>query len=96
MAGGSNKYSVAHIEILPGKASLKHFHPEVEESYYIIEGTPRMVINDEVQIVKPGQIVAIPPKATHQIFNDTDKTLHFLALCVPAWTPDCSVFCHLQ
>lgn len=40
----------------------------------------------------PGDSVAIPAGAVHQITNDGSVDLVFLAVCVPPWTPDCSVF----
>lgn len=91
-ATGAQNHSVAHVELLPGKSSLKHLHPEVEESYYILQGTPELVVNENKQQLQPGDSVVIPPHSMHQIFNNTDQTVHFLAICAPGWTPDCSVF----
>ena len=91
-AGGSAAYSVAHIELAPGKASLKHYHPVAEESYYILSGEARLVIDGEADTLTPGQCVAIAPEMVHQIFNDGPDLLQFLAICVPAWTPDNSIY----
>jgi ethanolamine utilization protein EutQ len=91
-AGGADRHSLAHIELAPGKASLKHYHPEAEESYYILSGTARLVIDGETRTLVPGQAVAIPPPMAHQILNDGPDPLHFLAICAPAWTPDNSVY----
>ncbi|MCH9769748.1 MAG: cupin domain-containing protein [Gammaproteobacteria bacterium] len=90
--GNAKNYSVAHIELLAGKQSKKHYHPKFEESYYILLGQARMVVDEIEKIVKPGDIVVIEPKQWHQIFNESTESLHFLAICSPAWTPDCSVF----
>ncbi len=90
-AGGSQKHSLAHITLPPGKASLKHYHPVAEESYFILSGTGRVVLDDQSTPVKTGDAVAIPVNVVHQIFNDGEEDLTFLAVCVPAWTPDCSV-----
>ena|SRR3990167_6874444 len=90
--GGALQHSLAHIEILPGGASLKHYHPVVEESYYILKGEAKIEINGEFQYLKTGQMVVVPPKLTHQIFNESDTLLQFLAVCSPPWTTDCSVY----
>lgn len=90
--GGAEQHSVAYIEIMPGTASLKHYHPDAEESYYILSGAARMVIDGETQTLSPGQAVAIKPLMVHQIFNDGPEPLRFLAICAPAWTPDNSVY----
>lgn len=91
-AGGSRAYSLAQIVLPPGRASLKHFHPTAEESYYILSGVARMVIDGDTKILSPGDGVAVPPQKIHQIFNDGDGDLTFMAVCVPAWTPDNSVY----
>lgn len=83
----TKKHSVAQVVIPPGKSSRNHYHPVAEESYYILAGTARMVVNQEEAILNPGQIVLIPPKTPHQIFNDSDDSLEFLTFCVPAWEP---------
>ncbi|MBN1565981.1 MAG: cupin domain-containing protein [Anaerolineae bacterium] len=91
-AGGTATYSVAEIVIPPGKAALKHYHPVVEESYYILTGTGRMVMDDKTVTLKPGDALPILPNQVHQIFNDAETNLVLLAVCVPAWTPDNSVY----
>lgn len=93
-AGGSTQHSLAQITILPGKASLKHYHPEAEESYYILAGRGRIEIDGETREVSAGDAVLIPPDVTHQIFNasQSNENLVFLAVCLPAWTPDNSVY----
>ena len=90
--GGGLQHSIAHITIPPGKAALKHYHPVVEESYYILTGQGRMVVDGEEKMLFAGDTIAIPLNAIHQIFNDSETDLIFLAVCAPPWTPDCSVF----
>ena len=91
VAGGMSTHSLAHITLPPGAASLKHYHPIVEESYYILSGPARMMMADEEELLTAGDTVAIPPNAVHQIANESDEMLIFLAVCVPPWTPDCSI-----
>jgi quercetin dioxygenase-like cupin family protein len=91
-AGGLQQHSLAQITLPPGKSSLKHYHPIMEESYYMLSGTTRMVVDGETQTLTAGQMVAILPNQAHQIFNDGDQSAIFLAVCVPPWTPDCSIF----
>ena len=91
-AGGASQHSLAHIELPPGKASLKHVHPEAEESYYILGGQARIEVDGEDYTLTPGQSIAITPGMIHQIFNDGAETLRFLAVCAPAWQPDNSVY----
>eukprot|EP01012_Entosiphon_sulcatum_P039480 TRINITY_DN5203_c0_g1_i1.p2 TRINITY_DN5203_c0_g1~~TRINITY_DN5203_c0_g1_i1.p2 ORF type:complete len:136 (+),score=29.21 TRINITY_DN5203_c0_g1_i1:36-410(+) len=92
VAGGSTRHSVAQIELPTGKASVNHYHPVAEESYYILSGKGRLVMDGATSTLEAGQCVMIPPNVWHQLFNDEPETLRFIAVCVPAWTPDCSVY----
>jgi len=91
-AGGSQTYSLAQIMLPPGKASLKHYHPVAEESYHILSGVGRIEMDGETASLKPGDSIAILPNQVHRIFNEGDENLIFLAICVPAWTPDNSIY----
>jgi len=94
VAGGSKVHSLAQITLLPGKASRKHYHPEAEESYYILAGSGRIEMDGEKRDVSAGDAVMIPPEVVHQIFNTGagQENLVFVAVCVPAWTADNSVY----
>ena len=91
-AGGSAQHSVALITLAEGKASRKHYHPRAEESYIILEGAARVTVGDESAELRAGDCVVIPPEQVHQIANSGATTLRFLAICVPPWTPDNSVY----
>lgn len=91
-AGGTTQHSLAQIVLPPGKAALRHYHPIVEESYYVLSGEGYIVLDGEKRIVTAGDAIAIPVNAVHQIFNHSGENLVFLAICAPPWTPDCSVF----
>jgi mannose-6-phosphate isomerase-like protein (cupin superfamily) len=56
-----------------------------EETYYILTGTARMVIDQHELSLSPGQACLIQPREWHQIFNPGDVDLQFLAICAPAW-----------
>jgi hypothetical protein len=92
--GVVHSHSVAQIVLPHGKASRKHYHPVVEESYYILAGRGRVILDGEEEQVNAGDTIYVPAGAVHQIFNagQHNENLIFLAVCVPAWTPDNSVF----
>jgi mannose-6-phosphate isomerase-like protein (cupin superfamily) len=90
--GGTEKHSLTIVIIPPGKSSAEHYHVVSEESYYILRGTARMVIDERVFQLTPGQACLIQPQEHHQIFNSGDEDLEFIAVCAPAWTPDDSIF----
>lgn len=91
--GNAQKHSVALVEIDPGKSNKKHYHPEVEETYYIISGEAKILLDGTESILTPGQLVAIVPNTKHKIINiSTKEKLIFLVTCAGPWTEDCSVF----
>jgi mannose-6-phosphate isomerase-like protein (cupin superfamily) len=75
----------------PGSATTPHYHPTTEEIYYILEGTGSMRIGDETRDVGPGDAIAIPPGAIHQITNTGPGTLKFLCCCAPGYEHDDTV-----
>lgn len=91
-AGGSVAHSLAHITLPPGTAARKHYHPAAEESYFILSGKGLVTVGEEMQQISAGDAIAIPAMSVHQIANNGHDPLIFLAVCVPPWTPDCSVF----
>ncbi len=91
-AGGSLAHSLAQIVIPPGKASLKHYHPIAEESYMILSGTGRLEIDGKASPMGPGDSAVILPNQVHQLWNTGAEDLVLLAVCVPPWTPDNSVY----
>jgi mannose-6-phosphate isomerase-like protein (cupin superfamily) len=92
--GGSQQHSIAQITLRPGKASLKHYHPIAEESYYILAGRGQVLLDETWTDVTAGDTILIPSNVVHQIRNtsQSQESLVFLAVCLPAWTPDNSVY----
>jgi mannose-6-phosphate isomerase-like protein (cupin superfamily) len=81
------KQSLAEARLAPGQSTMPHYHPVVEEIYYILQGVGRMQIGDEVAEVGAGDAIAIPPGAIHTIENVGSETLLFLCCCAPGYEP---------
>jgi mannose-6-phosphate isomerase-like protein (cupin superfamily) len=79
------KQSLAEARVAPGQSTTPHYHPLTEEIYYLLEGTGRMRIGDEVRDVGLGDAIAIPPGIIHTITNTGTVTLKFLCCCAPAY-----------
>lgn len=88
VAGNVKSHSLAEITIPPGNASSQHFHKFSEESYLILSGEATLDIDGQVFKLNPGEAVLIEPHEIHQISNQTDEDLVFIAVCVPAWSPE--------
>lgn len=90
--GGAKHHSFSHVVIPSGCSSRPHYHPVAEETYYILSGEGRMRVDDKELKLLPGDALLILPPEVHQIFNDTDSDLEFIAVCAPAWEPTNSVY----
>jgi mannose-6-phosphate isomerase-like protein (cupin superfamily) len=77
--------SLAEARLPQGAATTRHYHPKAEEIYYILTGGGEMTIGDAVRQVRPGDAIAIPPGAVHQILNIGDVPLVFLCCCAPGY-----------
>lgn len=87
-SGNARLHSLAHILIPPGNSSSAHYHKVAEETYYILSGRGRMLVDGQEYSLSPGQACLIRAPEMHQIFNAGEVDLEFLAVCAPAWTPD--------
>ncbi len=47
--------------------SIKHYHRQTTEVYYILEGHGRMELNDDVVAVEPGMVIYIEPGTRHRL-----------------------------
>ncbi len=77
-------YSIAHAQVMPGKASVPH-RLAGSEVYHILQGTGIMCIDDESEHVKPGDTIFVPPKASQYIVNTGNDELTFICIVEPAW-----------
>ena len=58
--------------------SVRHYHRNVTEVYYILEGTGKMELNGEWVEVAPGTVIWIEPGTRHRLVSDEGvKTIVF-------------------
>ena len=77
--------SLAEARVQPGRSTAPHYHPQTEEIYYILAGTGRMRIGEDVREVGPGDAIAIPPGRVHTITATGEAALRFLCCCAPGY-----------
>ena len=90
--GATGSYSIAHVKILPGGLTPKHYHPQMEETYCLTKGRGLLTLNGEEAEVGPGDVIQIKPPNHHKMVTIGEEALEMLVVCVPAWTPDCTVW----
>ncbi|MBN1621139.1 MAG: cupin domain-containing protein [Endomicrobiales bacterium] len=59
----------------PGQQLGEHWHHIVEETFYFLQGTPKMIVNVKEYRVEPGDVFKLSPEDKHNIVNDTDKPI---------------------
>ena len=90
--GGASAHSLGHVVIPPGCSSRPHYHPVAEETYYILAGCAKMVVDGNEYILSHGDAILIMPPEKHQIFSIGSIDLEFIVVCAPAWEPTNSIY----
>ena len=75
---GSERMMVGVAWLEPGEVHLLHHHPHADEWYYVIEGSARFTVGDEVIRGEPGTAMFLPAGVPHRIDNDGAERLHFV------------------
>ena len=81
------KFEWGILVLKPGEKMGCHGHNEVEETFYFLEGTPKMIVDDVPYEVKVGDAFRIEPLEKHDIYNDTDSNVKFVFIKCP-YLPD--------
>lgn len=67
--------------------SREHFHDIMTETYTLISGALKVVIEgNPILLNQPGQSVMIPPKQKHYAISQLDVPARVLVASFPAWT----------
>jgi mannose-6-phosphate isomerase-like protein (cupin superfamily) len=62
--------SACVIRVAPGdKCRPAHVHPNGDEVIYIVEGTGRVLVGEDVRSVSPGTAVLFPRGVVHMLHN---------------------------
>jgi mannose-6-phosphate isomerase-like protein (cupin superfamily) len=74
--------SVGLYVLAPGEPDLQQPHTE-DEVYYVVSGSGRITVGDEVRDVRPGSIVFVAATVPHR-FHDITEELNLLVAFGPA------------
>ena len=77
---GLQKFGVNLTELLPGgQSALLHKHSKQEEFFYILEGTPTLVLEEEEMQLSPGDCGGFPPNGSaHMLVNRSNARVLYL------------------
>lgn len=80
------------ILMKPGERLGAHYHNEVEETFYLLEGKAKFYVNDKEYQAIAGDAFRLEPMDRHDIVNDSDAVARFVFIKCP-YLPDDKVNC---
>jgi mannose-6-phosphate isomerase-like protein (cupin superfamily) len=80
---GSENLSARLWRLPPKSASTLHKHIRQEEFYFVLEGTGRMRVGEDVLTVPRYGGALVGPDQLRQVFNDTDAEVLWLIVGAP-------------
>jgi mannose-6-phosphate isomerase-like protein (cupin superfamily) len=80
---GTKHLWLATDEIEPHNASDPHIHKDQEEVLFFLSGKGRVRVDKEEIDVGPGYCVLFPIGSVHEVINDQDTILRFIAAVSP-------------
>lgn len=63
------------IVFAPGEQLGHHYHERIEETFYFVEGSGRMIVNGQEHRIRVGDAFRLDPADRHDILNDTAAPL---------------------
>ena len=75
-------FRVAELQLSPTQKVPWHFHNNISDTFYVVEGTMRLFLQEpkEEVILKPGESFVAAPGRPHLVTNDGDASLTFLIM----------------
>jgi len=75
------------IATITGK-STPHIHKKMEEIYFVLQGKGEIFIGDESEIIKKGDLVAIPKNKFHYVRTKKGETIEVIVATHPGFDKD--------
>lgn len=82
-ATGAQQLTVIDVHLTPGGGHNFHKHPDQEEVIFVVEGHVEQWLDQQKQILQPGDSVFIPADMVHASFNVGTGDAHLLAILGP-------------
>ena len=71
-----------HIKLEAGESLKPHITP-VDVFFYVLEGTPEILVGKQKQTVEPDCLIESPKDIPHCISNNSDKVIRVLVVKAP-------------
>ena len=80
---GSENLAVTWVEGEPGSEQAVHSHDGREQVYVIVQGRGAMRVGEEVEEVRAGTAILVPPGTDHSIRNVGEEKLIYVSATSP-------------
>ena len=71
-----------HIQLNPGESLKPHITP-VDVFFFVIEGSPDVLVGEEKRKVEVNSLVESPKDIVHCIYNNSDEIIRVLVVKAP-------------
>jgi len=87
--GVSDRFSMNVVVLKPGSTvKPAHSHPGPEEIIYIVSGSGRVLIDDEVYALRAGTAVLFKAGSIHMVSNNGEEEMKIVCFFTPPATLD--------
>jgi len=76
------------LVLKPGQSLKPHYHNQVEETFYFLCGSPKIIVERQEFRVRPGDAFLIEPKEKHDLINDTQENTRAVIIKYPSISLD--------
>ncbi|MEP7219708.1 MAG: cupin domain-containing protein [Bacteroidota bacterium] len=75
-------FRISELQISPAQSVPWHYHGNVQDTFYVIEGTIGILLRapDEEIRLGPGGTCSVPPGRPHRVVNTGETSATFLVL----------------
>ncbi len=73
---------IMHLFLKAGEALKPHITP-VDVAFYVLEGSPTILVGEEKVQVSKDDIIESPKNIIHCIYNETDSDIRVLVMKLP-------------
>ena len=86
LRGAASRHALTAFEniITPGDGPPLHTHEREGESWYVLDGTLRFKLGDEIRTAPTGAFVYVPPRTPHRFQSVGETAARILVLFSPA------------
>lgn len=71
------------VLLKPGENLGGHYHREVEETFYVLDGLGTLIVNGEEIPAQVGDAFRLEPGDRHDVRNDSDRPLKMVFIKCP-------------